>query len=114
MLLWTTGASILASIVGQVAVETARPSDSRRRDVRDQEIYRFGEYVSRWFVVGGATGGFVRSYGGGVYPDGGQLNENIPYALAVTLEVGENVNIDVYQEISVRLRQVVQIPAGAA
>ena len=46
--------------------------------------------------------------------DGGQLNENIPYAVAVTLEVGENVNIDVYQEISVRLRQVVQIPTGAA
>jgi len=42
--------------------------------------------------------------------DGGQLNENIAYAVAVTLEVGENVNIDVYQEISVRLRQVVQIP----
>jgi len=54
-LLWTTGASIAASIVGRVLVETARPSDSRRSDVRDKEIYRFGEYASRWFVVAGAA-----------------------------------------------------------
>ena len=59
VLLWTTLASIVASVAGRTLVETARPSDSRRRDVRDKEIYRFGEYVSRWFVVGGATGGFA-------------------------------------------------------
>ena len=55
VLLWTVGASILASIVGRVLVETARPSDSRRADVRDKEIYRFGEYTSRWFLVAGAA-----------------------------------------------------------
>jgi hypothetical protein len=54
VLLWTTGASILASIVGRILVETASPSGSRRRDVRDKEIYRFGEYASRWFIVAGA------------------------------------------------------------
>ena len=54
VLLWTTGASIVASIVGRVLVETARPSDSRRSDVRDKEISRFGEHASRWFVVAGA------------------------------------------------------------
>ena len=43
---------------GRTLVETARPSDSHRRDVRDQEIYRYGEYVSRWFVVGGAAAAF--------------------------------------------------------
>ena len=59
VLLWTTVASVAASTLLRTLIETARPSDSRRRDVRDQEIYRFGEYVSRWFVVGGATGGFV-------------------------------------------------------
>ena len=42
VLLWTTGASIVASIAGRVLVETARPSDSRRSDVRDKEISRFG------------------------------------------------------------------------
>jgi hypothetical protein len=55
VLLWTTGASIVASIVGRVLVETASPSDSRRGDVRDREITRFGEYASRWFLVAGAA-----------------------------------------------------------
>ncbi len=55
VLLWTAGASMVANMVGRVAVETARPSDSRRADVRDREIYRFGEYASRWFLVAGAA-----------------------------------------------------------
>jgi hypothetical protein len=56
-LLWTAVASMVASMVGQVAFETARPSDSRRADVRDREISRFGEFASRWFIVGGAATG---------------------------------------------------------
>jgi hypothetical protein len=59
VLLWTTIASVVASTVGRTLVETARPSDSRRADVRDKEINRFGEYSSRWFVVAGAAAGFV-------------------------------------------------------
>jgi hypothetical protein len=59
VLVCTAGASIVASIVGQVLVETARPSDSRRADVRDREIYRFGEYASRWFLVAGAAAALV-------------------------------------------------------
>jgi len=55
VLLWTTVASVVASTVGRTLVETASPSESRRRDVRDKEIYRFGEYASRWFIVGGAA-----------------------------------------------------------
>jgi len=57
VLLWTAGASIVASIIGRVVVETARPSDSRRSDVRDKDIYRIGEYASRWFIVAGAAAG---------------------------------------------------------
>jgi hypothetical protein len=57
-LLWATGASMVASMVGRTLVETVRPSDSRRSDVRDKEISRFGEYVSRWFVIAGAAAGF--------------------------------------------------------
>jgi hypothetical protein len=34
-----------------------RPSDSRRGDVRDLEISRFGEYASRWLVIAGAAAG---------------------------------------------------------
>ena len=55
VLLWTTGASIIASIVGRVVFETARPSDSHRSDVRDREISRFGEHASRWFIIAGAA-----------------------------------------------------------
>jgi hypothetical protein len=47
-------ASIVASIAGRVLIETASPSGSRRSDIRDREIYRFGEYASRWFIVSGA------------------------------------------------------------
>jgi hypothetical protein len=57
VLLWTCGASIVASIGGRVVFETARPSDSRRSDVRDKEIYRLGEHASRWFIVAGAAAG---------------------------------------------------------
>lgn len=57
VLLWTTLASAVASTLVRTLVETTLPCDSRRRDVRDKEIYRFGEYVSRWFVVAGAAGG---------------------------------------------------------
>ena len=58
LLLWTTVASVVASTVGRTLVGTVSPSDNRRRDVRDKEIYRFGEYASRWFIVGGATAAF--------------------------------------------------------
>ena len=59
VLLWTTLAAMVASMVGRTLVETARPSESRRRDVRDKEIYRFGEYASRWFVIAGAGAALV-------------------------------------------------------
>jgi hypothetical protein len=55
VLLWTAGASMVANMAGRILVETASPSDSRRSDVRDREIYRFGEYASRWFLVAGAA-----------------------------------------------------------
>jgi hypothetical protein len=58
VLLWTAVASAVASTAGRTLAETASPSDSRRSDVRDKEIYRFGEYASRWFIVAGAAAGF--------------------------------------------------------
>ena len=59
VLLWTAGASIVANTVGRVLVETASPSDSRRADVRDRDVSRFGEYASRWFLVAGAAAALV-------------------------------------------------------
>ena len=58
VLLWTTLASVVASTVGRTLVETASSSDSRRSDVRDKEIYRFGEYASRWCLVVAAAAAF--------------------------------------------------------
>ena len=58
VLLWTAIASVVASTMARTLVETVRPSDSRRSDVRDKEIFRFGEHASRWFIVAGAAAGF--------------------------------------------------------
>lgn len=44
-MLWTIGLSIAANIVGRIAVEIVRPSETHKGDVRDRDIYRFGEYV---------------------------------------------------------------------
>ena len=59
VLLWTGAASALVSTVVRTLIETASPSDSRKSDVRDKEIYRHGEYVSRWFIVAGAGGALI-------------------------------------------------------
>jgi hypothetical protein len=55
VLLWTAGASIVGNTVGRVLVETVSPSESRRGDVRDRDVSRFGEPASRWFLVAGAA-----------------------------------------------------------
>ncbi len=52
-MLGTIGVAIVLTIVGRVALEIARPSDSYRSDVRDQEIGRFGEYVGGTFLAVG-------------------------------------------------------------
>jgi hypothetical protein len=41
--------------------------------------------------------------------DAGKLEGSVPYAVAVTLEVGAGVGIDVYQEIRDRIRQPVAV-----
>jgi hypothetical protein len=55
VLVWTCVASNVAFMVGLLLVGTASPGDSRRRDVRDKEIYRFGEHASRWCIVAAAA-----------------------------------------------------------
>lgn len=43
--------------------------------------------------------------------DAGKLDSPVAYAIAVTLEVGADVAIDIYQEISARIRPVVEVEA---
>jgi hypothetical protein len=59
VLSWTIGASIVASILLRTVVESAKPSDSRRADVRDREIHRFGEYAGRWLLIAAAAAAMV-------------------------------------------------------
>jgi len=40
------------------------------------------------------------------------LEESIPYALAVTIEVAENINIPLYEEIRCRIQPVVEVAAA--
>jgi hypothetical protein len=44
-LLWTIAIAIGLSIVGRIAIEIAKPSDTYATDERDRDINRFGEYV---------------------------------------------------------------------
>jgi hypothetical protein len=53
-LLWTVGTAIVVTIVLSIAAELTSPKDSRRKDGRDREINRFGEYIGQSF---GAIGG---------------------------------------------------------
>ena len=59
ILLWTIGGAIVGSIVGRMAIEMVRPSDSYREDVRDRDIGRFGEYVAGIVMGIGMIGPFV-------------------------------------------------------
>jgi cobalamin synthase len=61
VMLWTIGAAIAASIVGRIVVAIAWPKDADKKDQRDKEINRFGEYIGQSFVVVGAAAALVLS-----------------------------------------------------
>ncbi|UZX01676.1 hypothetical protein F8G81_02830 [Arthrobacter sp. CDRTa11] len=54
-LLWTVGASILVSIALHAVMGISAPREAGRKDQRDREIYRFGEYIGQSFVVIGGV-----------------------------------------------------------
>jgi hypothetical protein len=59
VLLWTCLASMIATTVALTVAEAMAPSETRRGDIRDREINRYGEYASRWCVIGGAVVGLL-------------------------------------------------------
>ncbi len=59
ILLWTIGAAIAGSIIGRIAIEMVRPSESYREDVRDRDIGRRGEYVAGLVLGIGMVGPFI-------------------------------------------------------
>jgi hypothetical protein len=58
-LLWTVGAAIALSIVLHIVVVLASPGDAGKKDQRDREINRFGEYVGQSFLVIGGVAALV-------------------------------------------------------
>jgi hypothetical protein len=54
LMLWAIGASVVATVIVRTIVATVSPKDAGKRDVRDRQIYRFGEYTARWAVIAGA------------------------------------------------------------
>ena len=58
-LLWTMGASIVASIVIHIAIALVQPEGAGKKDERDREIGRFGEYAGQSFVVIGGLAALV-------------------------------------------------------
>ncbi len=53
-MIWAISGAIVASIVGTILLGVVWPRDCAKKDVRDREIGRFGEYVGNSFVaIGG-------------------------------------------------------------
>ena len=45
-MLWSMGVAMVLAIIVRILVEMVRPSETYRKDVRDRDIGRFGEYVA--------------------------------------------------------------------
>jgi hypothetical protein len=59
ILLGSIGVGIAGSIIGRIAIEIVRPSESPTEDVRDRDIGRFGEYVAGIVMGVGMVGPFI-------------------------------------------------------
>jgi hypothetical protein len=63
-LLWTVGASILASIALEIALGVVNPRASRLKDDRDRQIGRLGDYTGQSFVIIGAVAAMLMAMAG--------------------------------------------------
>lgn len=52
-MLWSIGISMVLAMVGRIAFEIAKPSESHKPDARDRDINRFGEHVAGIVLGGG-------------------------------------------------------------
>lgn len=62
VMLWTIGGSIVASIVLTMIVGMFSMKTVGKKDARDKEIHRYGEYVGQGFVVAGALGAMIMAW----------------------------------------------------
>jgi hypothetical protein len=61
-MLWVIGGSVVAVIVVVIALGILSPSSIGKKDTRDREIYRHGEYVGQSLVIAGALGAMVLAW----------------------------------------------------
>jgi MFS family permease len=54
-MLWIIGIAIIANIVGQIFVGIVSGKGTTKKDQRDLEIYKYGEYIGQSFVILGAV-----------------------------------------------------------
>ena len=54
-LFWTVGGAIVATIVLNIIAAIFSPKDADKKDQRDREIHRFGEWMGQSFVIIGAV-----------------------------------------------------------
>jgi hypothetical protein len=59
LMLWSIGGAMLAALVGRIAIAAAYPQDADKKDQRDQEIDRFGEYIGQSCIAIGSVGALV-------------------------------------------------------
>jgi hypothetical protein len=53
-MLWAIGGAVVAQIIGTILIAIAAPKEADRRDDRDREIGRYGEYRGQFLVnIGG-------------------------------------------------------------
>jgi hypothetical protein len=55
IMLWMIGASIVAGIVLRIVAAIVSPKDADKKDSRDREIYRRGEYIGQSFLIVGGV-----------------------------------------------------------
>ncbi|MFT2816678.1 hypothetical protein [Leifsonia sp. A12D58] len=55
VMLWSIGGAIIAAIILNILASIVSPKDAGKKDQRDREIYRFGEYVGQSFLVIGGV-----------------------------------------------------------
>jgi hypothetical protein len=58
-MLSTIGGGIVTGIIANIVIGISSPRDRDKKDQRDREIYRFGEYVGQGMVVVGAAAALV-------------------------------------------------------
>jgi hypothetical protein len=93
-MLWTMGISIGLSIIGRIALEILRPSDSHKPDVRDKDIGRHSEYVGGSVLAIAALVPFVLTL---LEADYFWIGNSLYAAFALSATVGAATKIVAYR-----------------